>query len=50
MRESFRYKQLELKGLDIVVIAKHGLAELTKLDIRESLDKLWKNLIKQFNL
>lgn len=48
IRESFRAKQNELKGLDIVVIARHQCDKLTKVELRTGLDKLWEKLITQY--
>lgn len=44
MRESFRLNQKQLKGLDIVVIARQQCDTLTKLDLRKGIDQLWKKL------
>ncbi len=48
IRESFRAKQSELKGLDIVVIARHKCDKLDKSELRKGLDKLWEKLITQY--
>lgn len=47
IRESFRAKQNELQGLDIVVIARHQCDTLSKIELRKGLDKLWEKLIIQ---
>lgn len=49
IRESFRHNQQNLKGFDIVVIAKNELAWSTKIDIRECLEELWKKFLKVSN-
>lgn len=46
VRESFRHEQQKLGNLDIVVIGRPGIARQTNRAIAESLDKLWKKLIK----
>ena len=46
VRESFRHAQQPLGGLDIVVIGRPGIALQANRGIAESLDKLWKKLIK----
>lgn len=46
VRESFRHVQQSLGGLDIVVIGRPGIALQANRDMAESLDKLWKKLIK----
>ena len=48
IRESFRYHQYLLKGVDIVIIAKKGLAELSKENFRNQLDKQWERVAKLF--
>lgn len=49
VRESFRYNQSHLNGLDCVVIAKTAANSLTNSDVRVNLDKLWNILVNQFN-
>lgn len=44
VRESFRNHQARLKGLDIIVIARHQCDTLDKLKLREGIDKLWQKL------
>lgn len=48
IRESFRVKQKELNGFDIVVIARHQCDTLSKVELRKGLDKLWEKLITQY--
>ena len=49
IRESFRAKQNEIKGFDIVVIARHQCDTLSKAELRKGLDKLWQKLITQYH-
>jgi ribonuclease P protein component len=46
VRESFRHARQQLGGLDIVVIGRPGIALQANQAFAESLDKLWKKLIK----
>lgn len=46
-RESFRRHQLELAGLDIVVLVQTSAAQLTNQELFEVLEKLWRGLIKK---
>lgn len=48
IRESFRVKQKELKGFDIVVIARQHCDTLSKEELRKGLDKLWEKLITHY--
>jgi ribonuclease P protein component len=48
IRESFRMKQEKLRGLDIVVIARHQCDKLKKVELREGIEKLWEKLIIQY--
>jgi ribonuclease P protein component len=45
MRESFRLWQVQLGGLDIVVIARAGIAGQPGRDLARSLEKIWKRLM-----
>ena len=47
IRESFRLKQHELAGFDIVAMAYKGLAALDKQQLNLYLDEQWRRLIKQ---
>lgn len=49
VRESFRYRQHELKGLDIVFLAYQKLESLDKVETSKCLDEYWSKLIKRFN-
>jgi len=46
-RESFRQHQVELAGLDIVVLARTSAAQLTKQELFRVLENLWQGLIKK---
>lgn len=46
IRESFRLNQIPLTGLDIVVVARKGLADLENEELREQFGKLWKRLAR----
>jgi ribonuclease P protein component len=48
IRESFRAKQTQLKGFDIVVIARHQCGTLSKVELRKGIDKLWEKLFSQY--
>ena len=45
VRETFRHRQAELDGLDIVVIARPGIAMQGAPELNNALHKLWKRLI-----
>lgn len=47
IRESFRHRANTLPKLDIVVIGKSGLAELTNEELTRLLRKLWNKLEKR---
>ena len=44
VRETFRLRQSDLSGLDIVVLARHGIGELNNHEIIALLDQLWGKL------
>lgn len=46
-RESFRLRQHELVGWDVVVMARHGAAQLSGESLRQSLDRHWRRLISR---
>lgn len=48
VRESFRANQDQLKGLDIVVIARQQCDSLDKVQLREGIEKLWQKLKTQY--
>lgn len=47
VRESFRLNQEKLLGLDIIFMAKKLCDELTKQQLREQIELLWKELSAQ---
>jgi ribonuclease P protein component len=47
VRESYRLRQQVLAGLDIVVMARNGIADLDNAGIRQRLDTLWTRLLKR---
>jgi ribonuclease P protein component len=47
IRESYRKHQLQLCGLDIVVLARKGLDQQDNSAITKITDKLWQDLIQR---
>ncbi len=47
IRESFRQSAHRLPNVDIIVIAKHGINDLSNNDITQELNKLWKKITKR---
>jgi len=47
VRDSFRHHQCELAGLDIVVLARKGLATLDKQQLHHSCRQMWQQLQKR---
>jgi ribonuclease P protein component len=47
VREQFRRQQHKLPAIDIVVIAKAGIADLSNQEINKVLDKLWRKLVQR---
>lgn len=47
IRESFRLSQHKLPNVDIIVIAKHGIGELSNTNLNKQLEKLWSKLNKR---
>jgi len=47
VREQFRHQQHALPAIDIVVIAKAGIADLSNQEIDKILDKLWRKLVQR---
>jgi ribonuclease P protein component len=47
IRESFRYNQTRLAGLDVVVLVRAGAARVANPTFLQDLDKLWDRLILQ---
>lgn len=46
-RESFRYHQYELIGLDIVVLARQKIVDISSKNFRMDLDNRWEKLAKE---
>ena len=46
-RESFRYQQNQLVGLDIIVLSRNDLAALNNTELRNIFDRLWLKLIRK---
>lgn len=44
-RESFRLQQHTIPAMDIVVLARHGLGELSNAQLHTELNRLWRSLI-----
>lgn len=49
IRESFRYHQEKLTGIDIIVIARQPCDTLSKQLLREGIDRLWEKLLASQN-
>jgi len=47
LRESFRHNQGLLPAVDIVILARSGIGTLSNEDLRQQIDKLWRDLIKK---
>ncbi len=47
IRESFRHSQDRLDGVDIVIVARRGIADLSNIELRQQFDKMWKRLARQ---
>ena len=47
VRESFRHHQLELRGLNIVVLARAGADKLDNAELHRMVSDLWKQLLKR---
>ena len=47
IRESFRHNQTILNGVDIVIVARRGIADLSNIELRQQFDKMWKRLACQ---
>jgi ribonuclease P protein component len=45
IRESFRFQQKKLSGIDIIVIARQQCDKLSKQKLREGIEQLWEKLI-----
>ncbi|MDY7219824.1 ribonuclease P protein component [Denitrificimonas sp. JX-1] len=47
IRESFRLNQDLLSGIDIVIVARRGIADLSNIELKKQFDKMWKRLARQ---
>jgi ribonuclease P protein component len=47
IRESFRQRQRELPGVDIVITARAGAKNAPAQELRKSLDSHWQDLIRK---
>ena len=48
IRETFRAKQQQLAGIDVIVLARKGMHETTNVVLIEQLNKQWQGLIRKF--
>lgn len=48
-RESFRFKQSHMIGLDILVLSRNDLASLSNRELRNMFDHLWLKIIQKNN-
>jgi len=47
IRESFRQHQAQLRGLDVVVLVRHGILQMNNEAVFRALDKHWNLLGKK---
>jgi ribonuclease P protein component len=47
VRESYRHRQHVLDRLDVIILARSGIADLDNEGIRQRLDTLWTRLLKR---
>ena len=47
VRESFRMNKEALSGLDIVVVARQAASEADKKELREAIDRHWRQLTEK---
>jgi ribonuclease P protein component len=47
IRESFRHRQQYLAGLDVIVLARKGMGELTNAVITEQLSQQWLRVLRK---
>src|SRR4051812_36857540 len=48
IRETFRAKQQQLAGIDVIVLARKGMHETTNVVLIEQLNKQWQGLIRKY--
>jgi ribonuclease P protein component len=47
IRESFRHRQQTLAGLDVIVLARKGMDELSNSEITEQLNQQWQRVLRR---
>ena len=47
IRESFRHRQQSLAGLDVIVLARKGMGELSNPVITEQLNQQWQRVLRK---
>lgn len=47
IRESFRHRQALLAGLDVIVLARKGMDDLSNQQLSEQLEQQWQRLIRK---
>lgn len=47
VRESFRLKQMELGGIDVIFLSRPGADGVAPRDLRQDLERLWPRLIER---
>jgi ribonuclease P protein component len=47
VRETFRHNQANLKGIDVIVLARRGLDQLDNAQMQEICNQLWLQLEKR---
>ncbi|RYY77409.1 MAG: ribonuclease P protein component [Gammaproteobacteria bacterium] len=47
IRETFRAKQQQLAGIDVIVLARKGMNDVTNIVLIEQLNKQWQGLIRK---
>ena len=48
IRESFRLRQESLAGLDVIVLSRTGMDELSNADISKQLDQQWQRILRKY--
>jgi len=48
IRETFRVKQQQLAGIDVIVLARKGMNDSTNVELIEQLNGQWQRLIRKF--
>ncbi|HEY7883958.1 MAG TPA: ribonuclease P protein component [Cellvibrionaceae bacterium] len=47
IRESFRQRQQQLAGLDVIVLARSGMGEMDKATLSKQLDTQWQRIVRK---